>query len=203
MPHTNVPIWDPVRFSKIKNPVYLRDGTGWHPVDESVITYRADGGREIFAERLAPIRVRTNPVKRMVRRADGTEIEKMTYTLISMKAARRLNQPDAVCGGGESARLTPGRPTSGNIDLRGYGLLLDAFVGGTKRAVGLFRARKTPRHKGGVPREVQMRTHDGSVLYFPWEGMTAKVRDSYRRKPVIAPAATISDADPGPVSDNR
>ena len=181
----------------------LLEGKRWQFVDESAITYRADGGREIFAEKLASRSVRTNPVRRMVRRADGTEIERVTYSLISMKAARRKNEPPPVSGGGESARLTPGRPTSGNIELRGYGLLLDGFVSGEKRAQRLFRSRKTPRHKGGVSREVQMRTHDGSVLYFPWEGMTAKVRDSYRRKPVIAPAASISDADPGPVPDNR
>ena len=125
---------------------------------------RADGGKAIFVENLGSQSVRTDPV----RGKDEDGNPKIFYTRRTMKAVRRKSSPPGLRD--ESSKMTPGRPTNGSIDLSNYGLMLDGFVGGWKRARRLFASRRTPRHKGGVPHELTMQAPGRAILFMPGIG---------------------------------
>jgi hypothetical protein len=189
----NKPVWDSEKYSTIKKPLALLEGSKWTFVDQEDVMYRADGGRGIFVEEMAPVSLKSNP----------------NGTLITMKAAKRKSAPPQMFGGGQSARLTPTSPTAGHICDSSYARLLDGFASGSSHARRLFKARKTVRNKGGVSRELQMQTAERSILFYPFAGMTEKVRERYRRKPIIAPkqepeqlSEQRPDADASPVPGN-
>jgi len=130
-------------------------------VEEGDVSTKVNGGRSIFAERLGPRSIRSDP--KTIKQEDGTE--KTVYVLRLIKAFRRRSQPPGLRG--QSSKMTPGRPTGGNIANSGYAQLLDGFVAKRDRAQIVFLSHFTTRNGGGVDQELLNETHKGSILYFP------------------------------------
>jgi len=153
----------------LKSPVLLFEGAKAMLVEEADASTKVHGGRSIFAERLGSMMIRSDPkrVKQSVKFSDGSigEVEKIVYVRRSIKAFRRKSSPPGLRG--QSSKMTPGRPTGGNIANSGYAQLLDGFVAKRDRAQIVFLSHFTTRNGGGVDQELLNETHKGSILYFP------------------------------------
>jgi hypothetical protein len=148
----------------------LRQGVRVEPRQDGLAIIRNYAGSRIVKVSEALEYIRSGVAKR--RGVAWKKINGKSQLLPRFDMKRISGASDMVAG--ESARMRPSKPSSGAIIRSGYAKRLDQFVAGDKNAIRLFRARRTPRHKGGVPHEVATATRDRAILFMPHVGKQTK-----------------------------
>lgn len=176
MPHTQnsasrkirIPVWDS-SVSIVRYPVVLIEGFKASIIEADTVMTQDGRGREIYAEWMPSIQVRSEPKKEKYVDDNGEKQERTVYEMRTMKCYRRKS--DAPGLRGESSKMTPGRPTDGDIAISNYGINLDGFAAGHSKAVRLFKSRRSRRWgREGVSHALTQMTHQGSILYMPHAG---------------------------------
>jgi hypothetical protein len=96
---------------------------------------------------------------------DGTRTWRACYPVFLL---RSMNE-SCTSLAGESARMTPSRPTHGNTWAGGYARRLSGFVSGWPEAVRLFKAWRNPK-LAPLDEETRLAVAGRAVLYMPSDG---------------------------------
>lgn len=140
----------------VVSPVLLQDAAGYRIID-------AKNAAEFKKSRLVKL-----VGQKFCKLSDGTR------RFLEVFLMRRTAETPAFMGG-ESARMTPSRPTNGNIWTGTYARRLNGLVHEHKEAVEMFKAWKPKVKLVPTPDNANV-IQERAILFFPTAGLTTKER---------------------------
>lgn len=150
-------------FPEVTSPVFILDATGYYVVDSAV-------ARKMLRNRLV--------AKNGQRMGTFTDGKRKWVTCVPVFVSRRY-KPKPQLSSGESAHMSPSRPTRGAVWSSGYARRLSGLVSHHPDSVALFNGWK-PKVKV-TPIQADANTvKDRAILYFPLAGMTTAETQALR-----------------------
>lgn len=143
----------------VTNPVLLEDATGTRVIDAKVATeYKKSRLVKVVGEKFCKM-------------SDGVRRFHLRVEVFKMK--RTAETPAFM--GGESARMTPSRPTRGAVWSGTYARRLGGLVAGHRAAKEMFNAWKPKFKLAPTPDNADV-VPERAILFFPTAGLTTKER---------------------------
>lgn len=140
----------------VTSPVLLQDAAGYRIID-------AKKAAEFKKTRLVKL-----VGQKFCKLSDGTR------RFLEVFLMRRTAETPAFMGG-ESARMTPSRPTHGSVWQGTYARRLSGLVAGHKEAEEIFKAWRPKMKLAPTPDNADI-VNERAILFFPTAGLTAKER---------------------------